>query len=264
MNPQEYWYRWHPSLYRANTLHLSLEHDCLYRRLIDYYMEARSPLPDNNQALARICGVSIECFENAEGVLKAFFEHSNGVLRHRFCDAELDRQDGKAKQRSAIAQRAAEKRWSSESRKNKGLDALSMPDAMPRDARGEERKGKENKKEKTVSGREMRPDDVPDGIWLEFVSLRKVKKAPITQTVIDAYRAEASKAGIRLEDAIRYSVINGYAGFKADWYKKPNTAVSPARSGATIQANRRTMTREEVDRQNQAALQALIEREGLQ
>jgi hypothetical protein len=61
------------------------------------------------------------------------------------------------------------------------------------------------------------PSGVSDSVWQEFKSLRKAKKAPITQRAIDAISSEAKKAGWTLEKALEECVVRGWQAFKADW-----------------------------------------------
>ena len=61
------------------------------------------------------------------------------------------------------------------------------------------------------------PIGVSDSVWHEFKSLRKAKKAPITQRAIDAITSEANKAGWTLEKALEECVVRGWQAFKADW-----------------------------------------------
>ena len=61
------------------------------------------------------------------------------------------------------------------------------------------------------------PSGVSDSVWQEFKTLRKAKKAPITQRAIDAITSEANKAGWTLEKALEECVVRGWQAFKADW-----------------------------------------------
>jgi hypothetical protein len=61
------------------------------------------------------------------------------------------------------------------------------------------------------------PIGVSDSVWQEFKSLRKAKKAPITQRAVDALTKEANKAGWTLEKALEECVVRGWQAFKADW-----------------------------------------------
>ena len=49
-----------------------------------------------------------------------------------------------------------------------------------------------------------------------------MKRAPLTQTALDAIIKEAAKARLTLNDAIKSCVENSWQGFKADWYLNVN------------------------------------------
>ena len=69
------------------------------------------------------------------------------------------------------------------------------------------------------------PVGVSDSVWQEFKSLRKAKKAPITQRAIDKISEEANLAGWTLEKALEECIVRGWQAFKADWVaKKGNPA----------------------------------------
>jgi hypothetical protein len=68
------------------------------------------------------------------------------------------------------------------------------------------------------------PSGVSNSVWQEFKSLRKAKRAPITQRAIDAISSEAQKIGWTLEKALEECVVRGWQAFKADWVVKPNPA----------------------------------------
>lgn len=63
----------------------------------------------------------------------------------------------------------------------------------------------------------LRPYDVSEQVWADYQALRKAKRAPITQTVLDTARREAEKAGWTLEAALTECVVRGWQGFKAEW-----------------------------------------------
>jgi hypothetical protein len=61
------------------------------------------------------------------------------------------------------------------------------------------------------------PDGVSQSVWDDFKTLRKAKKAPITQRAVDGIIAEANKAGWSLEQALTECVVRGWQSFKAEW-----------------------------------------------
>jgi hypothetical protein len=66
------------------------------------------------------------------------------------------------------------------------------------------------------------PPDVSQQIWVDWVALRKSKKAPITQTVLNGAIAEAKILGWPLEKFLAEWCSRGSQGLKAEWIVKPN------------------------------------------
>lgn len=98
------------------------------------------------------------------------------------------------------------------------LDASTMLAPCLQLARPEtERETERDKKKKIVS---EKPDNVSENVWDDFIALRKVKKAPVTQTVIEGIAKEAIKLGWSLERAMQEMCTQGWQGFKADWVHK--------------------------------------------
>jgi hypothetical protein len=78
-------------------------------------------------------------------------------------------------------------------------------------------KEKEGKKEKPKAV--APPDGVTDIVWQDWLTLRKTKKAAVTQTALDGIIREAGKAKISLQAALETCCARGWTGFKADWLK---------------------------------------------
>lgn len=119
------WFPWYPVLFKADTLHLTAAQDGIYRRLIDWYMETRRPLPDVDRALAAIARVGLDEWLPHATVIRAYFSSKNGLLRHKRCDRELDTQDKFSKIRSEVAEKGAAARWG----KINGIDASGILEA---------------------------------------------------------------------------------------------------------------------------------------
>lgn len=73
-----------------------------------------------------------------------------------------------------------------------------------------------------------KPDDVGQQVWDDFIDLREAKRAPVTQTVINATRNEATKAGWKLEQALIECVASGWQGFKARYVDNRPTGTQRA------------------------------------
>ena len=72
----------------------------------------------------------------------------------------------------------------------------------------------------------VKPDDVSNELWADFLKHRKQKKAPVTDRVISLIRNEAKNAGWTLEEALNEVILRNWIGFKAEWvkdeWKNPN------------------------------------------
>lgn len=63
------------------------------------------------------------------------------------------------------------------------------------------------------------PDSVDQQVWSDWLELRRRKRAPVTQTVVDGADTEAKAAGMTLEAFLRVWCVRGSQGLQADWLK---------------------------------------------
>ena len=63
------------------------------------------------------------------------------------------------------------------------------------------------------------PPDVDQQIWDDWKQLRKAKKAPVTETVVNSARKEATKANMSFSDFLSVWCARGSQGLQADWLK---------------------------------------------
>ena len=167
------WFKFVIPAYEADTTHLSTVEHGAYFLLIKHYMRTRLPLPENDRALANICGLTVDAWTEMAPTIRAFFTSRAGKLHQKRCDTELDVQDKRSKQRTEHAKKAAKSRWdktaqnlsiddsgkteNSNLNKNNNLHAMGTKgacsehaQAMPNDATGQDktRQKKERKKER--------------------------------------------------------------------------------------------------------------------
>ena len=86
---------------------------------------------------------------------------------------------------------------------------------------------------KPVNQKILKPDEVSEQVWLDFLQLRKEKRAALTATALEGIRREAVKAGLSLNDALATSCRRGWQGFEAAWMReekqKPAAHFTPRR-----------------------------------
>lgn len=70
----------------------------------------------------------------------------------------------------------------------------------------------------------LKKNGVPEKDAVEFLQVRKAKKAQNTENAFDALLNEALKAGITLQQAVEYCLKrqNPWGAFKASWYQNEN------------------------------------------
>lgn len=68
--------------------------------------------------------------------------------------------------------------------------------------------------------RELVAEGVERQHALDWLKVRKEKRAPLTQTAWDDVKDEAKKAGITPAEAVKVSATNSWQGFKAKWYAR--------------------------------------------
>ena len=69
-------------------------------------------------------------------------------------------------------------------------------------------------KEPSKCNRVMKPEGVTDEVWADW---KRVRKTPITATVLKRIETEAAKIGWTLAEAITEAAGSSWQGFKADW-----------------------------------------------
>ena len=87
--------------------------------------------------------------------------------------------------------------------------------SKPKTEKKPQSRGTATKKQTSV----VKPDDVSDDLWADFLAHRKQKKAIVSERVINTIRNEAKIAGWTLEEALDEVILRDWRGFKAEWVK---------------------------------------------
>jgi hypothetical protein len=95
------------------------------------------------------------------------------------------------------------------------------------EGKGKEGKGRGTGREDASRKRDSspsKPESVSDQVWTDWLLLRKAKKAPVTQTVVDMAELESSKARLSLDAFLSIWCSRGSQGLQADWIKPDEKA----------------------------------------
>jgi uncharacterized protein YdaU (DUF1376 family) len=207
-----HYYQFHIGDYRAATAHLSNEEDLAYRRLLDMYYDTEKPIPNDTGWLARRVRVSAAVIQN---VLDDMFQATPEGYRHARADAEI----AKFTDFCEAGKRGAAIRWAKQGDSPPNATAMLTTNHKPIT--------NNHKPNKTKAAVAAPPEAVSESVWLDFVALRKAKKAVLTNTAIIGIQREAKKAGVSLEQALQMCCERGWTGFRADWVAGQAIRVNP-------------------------------------
>jgi uncharacterized protein YdaU (DUF1376 family) len=199
-----HYYQFNIGDYRAATAHLSNEEDLAYRRLLDMYYDTENQIPLDTQWVAKRLRLDTEVVKS---VLQDMFKLTEVGWHHGRCEAVIDQYHAMAEKNRANGRLGG--------RKKNPVASDSQPIA----------KATINDKPITINHKPIKekatvvatPVGVSQSVWDDFKTLRKAKKAPITQRAIDGLIAEANKAGWTLEQALTECCVRGWQAFKAEW-----------------------------------------------
>ena len=184
--------------------------DLAYRRLLDFYFLHEQPI--KHRDIARQIGMR-EHEEDVMTVLNEFFISTEDG----FVSPRADKEIKQYKEFAEAGKRGAAKRWGTPP----NGEAISPPNATPI-ATINHKPITTNHKERATSV--ACPPDVSQQVWDDWVTLRKTKKASVTETVVNGARSEALKIGWSLEKFLVEWCTRGSQGLKAEWIVKPNPA----------------------------------------
>ncbi|CAB4121476.1 Protein of unknown function DUF1376 [uncultured Caudovirales phage] len=200
------YYKWFWQDWRANRKiqRMSYIERGLYRELLDECWVEGS-IPNDVAELADICNCPVDVMADAWQVLSSCFVFIDGLLVNE-------------KLHSLRTEKDIERLKKAENGKKGGI-AKASAKQVPSSCHIEEKRREEKIKEEKIKTKDLMPEGMNISLWSDFLTLRKAKKLPITQTALNGIEKEAQKAGKSLADAIQICCERGWAGFKAEWLK---------------------------------------------
>ena len=202
--------------YMSHTVHLSLMEDLAYRRCLDIYYLHEKPLPEDATEVARLIRMPEHKPEVVQ-VLKEFFTHDVGTgYVHKRTHEEITKYQAKIQAASRAGKASALARSNASS-------TMVQP----------------NKKQETINKKQetniKRPRNVSKKTWDDFLTHRKNKKAPLTETALIGIKNEVKKTTISLEDALVMCQARGWQSFKSDWINKEQNSFATTNYGEGVQ-----------------------------
>ena len=211
-----HYYKFNIADYRKDTGHLSTIEHGIYRQLIDWYYLDEQPIPEETQVVIRRLRLGSEEVTFLRNILDDFFVLGKTGYTHKRIEVEIK-----------DYQEQVEKNKNNGKLGGRPKKTQSVISGLP-----DESQNNPNQEPLTINHKPKResatvvacPPDVSQQIWNDWVALRKSKKAPITQTVLNGAIAEAKILGWPLEKFLAEWCSRGSQGLKAEWIVKPNPA----------------------------------------
>jgi hypothetical protein len=210
-------------------------------------------LPNDEELLALLLDMSPEDFAAHRSVLmRGWWLADDGRLYH---DTIVDRVVTMLGKRASDAKRTADKRARDAAAAAAKAGLTDVSRVTPPGATGEfgtrtsntrtstENPPKPPRKRRGAAAQDLIPAEqlVADGVQqqhaTDWLAIRAQKNLPLTLTAWEETKAEAVKAGMSIDEAIRYSTVRSRGGFRAAWIAQDAAAPNGARSAAGAPAS---------------------------
>jgi uncharacterized protein YdaU (DUF1376 family) len=223
-----HYYQHHIGDFIKDTSFLTNEEVGIYMKLLWLYYDTEKPLPNSMHELSM--KVNARNQQDAlQSILKMFFDLQGEQWHHKRCDREIEHY----KQQLEIASKAGKA-----SAAKRAINKRSTSVQLTFNERSTNVQPTNNQQPitnnqqpiiKKSSASSLKPDDVSESVWSDFLALRKANKSPLTETALKGIKREAVNAGMTLEKVLQLCCARGWRGFKAEWLerdRKPITATN--------------------------------------
>jgi len=201
-----HYFQFHIGDYKSHTHHLTVIEDIAFRRLLDHYYLHEAPIKQRD--IARQIGMR-DHEQEVLSVLNEFFISTESGFVNDRADREIADYHAKKEQASRAGKASAERRSNARS-----TDVQPTINQEPLT---------KNQEPVTIKKTVAPPFGVTESVWQDWITLRKSKKAAVTQTALDGIEREAKKAGVSLQVALETCCARGWTGFKAEWMEEKLT-----------------------------------------
>lgn len=234
------WMPFYVTDYLGDTMHLTTVQHGAYLLLLLACWKSGGELADDDATLATITRLSAADWRKHGATLRAFFKSDGERLTHVRVLAELEKAQKLSDARSESGKKGGRPP------KEKQEETNRFPDALANDKQTETPSPSPTSSLRSEVRRASAlpcPNGVTEQTWRDWLALRKAKRAPVTETVVDGAAAEAMKASMTLDAFLRVWCTRGTQGLQADWLK-PNErgqqTVTPREQAARERFDRMT------------------------
>jgi len=217
------YYNFHIGDYISHTIHLSLEEDLAYRRLLDMYYDTELPIPNNIPLVSRKLRITADVVQI---VLDEFFELGEDGYRNFRADNEINEY-----------RKFIDKQKANGSKGGRPKKSHRKPTVNPNQSQNNPNQEPITNNHKPINERATSvacPHDVSPQVWQDWLQLRKSKKASVTETVVKGARAEAGKLNWTLDQFLIEWCTRGSQGLKAEWVAEKQNLTKTGQMNQTV------------------------------
>jgi uncharacterized protein YdaU (DUF1376 family) len=210
-----HYYQHHIGDFIKDTSFLKNEEVGIYLKLLWIYYDTEQPLPNSLFELS----MKVNARDQQDvlaGILEMFFALENNEWHHTRCDKEIQHYHQQLNTASKAGKASAAKRALNKQSTTveRPLGSCSTDVQLTNNQQPITNNHKPKRESATVVAC---PPDVAEQVWVDWLSLRKSKKAAVTATVVDGARAEAAKLNWPLEKFLAEWCTRGSQGLRAEW-----------------------------------------------
>jgi len=230
------YYQFHIGDFRSGTVHMSRQMRWIYRDMLDVYYDTEKPLPLDFEELCNEIGVESDDERSiVEKLLRFKFEQQDDGYHNAVCNkviadyrskAEIAKENGRRGGRPKNGFGLQSKPSGFLSGSNQGAtsnqqETVSQTNHKPLTINQEPIE--KIKTKPSLSSSDLVALGVDEKVAQEFVAMRKRKRAPMTEIVLEGIKRESANASMSLNDALRTSIERGWQSFKAEWVVDKST-----------------------------------------
>jgi uncharacterized protein YdaU (DUF1376 family) len=191
-----HYYQHHIGDFIKDTAFLTNEEVGIYLKLLWLYYDTENPLPNDIYTLS----MKINARDNEDiviGILNMFFKLKGEYWYQRRCEIEISEYQSLINDKSKAGKASAVKR---------ALNKRST--------------GVEQVLNRCTTDVQLTMNHEPitkNHIYMDFEKVLKAKNKTLTDTLIASIQAEAAKANLTIDEAIKVCCERGWSTFKAEW-----------------------------------------------
>lgn len=241
------YYQFHISDWALHTSHLTLEEEAVYHRLLGFYYDTESPIPEETQSVIRRLRLGSHAQIVAD-ILQEFFTLEDGFWHSKRADreiaayhakSEIAKENGKKGGRPKSAKpKDEEKQEDSENENPEETQSVNLANPEITESKANQEPLTINQEPRTKNDKpkdkskntpnksapfglgELLDLDVDQQIALDYLAVRKAGKKLFSKTVLNGLVKASEKAGMSMNEMLTICAEKGWLTFDISWTNK--------------------------------------------